>query len=382
MKQKQLTHSVSLDSYISLVKKTNKFSPDKTLFGARMGLFSEVGSLVSLLKKKLLDQKSKNNSNNQVIEEMGDIFWYFTLMTIDQKISILELLNNTANSNEIHNELLITGIQNKPFVVIDKYTTTNDDPISIFNSLVKASSAVSIETTSETSLEFLYVYLKVMNYLNLNLLEVIESNRFKIENRFIPIGELKLPELLFDADYSKDEQLPINFEVHIVEKPNGKAYLKWNDVFIGSALNDNHKDDDNYKYHDVFHLAFTAILHWSPTFRALIKHKRKSNPTVDETEDSGRPIVIEEGLSAWLFSMSKEEGVDFTKESDISYDLLKTIQVFVRGYEVEECPLQLWVSAINQGYSVFNQVVENQGGVIVGDRKARTLKFKKLSENQ
>lgn len=186
--------------------------------------------------------------------------------------------------------------------------------------------------------------------------------------------------LSFDSNFSKDEQLPVEFEVYIIEKPNGKAYLKWNDVFIGSALNDNHQEDDNYKYHDVFHLAFAAILHWSPTFRALIKHKRKSDPSIDETQDSGRPIVIEEGLSAWLFSISKQRDIDFTKESSISYDLLKTIQIFVRGYEVESCPLQLWVKAIIQGYKVFNQVVDNKGGIIIGNRRERTLDFRKLND--
>lgn len=67
-------HSVSPNSYIKLVEETNKFATDKVLFGAQMGLFSEVGSLVSLLKKKLLNSASTRHSNEQVIEEMGDLF--------------------------------------------------------------------------------------------------------------------------------------------------------------------------------------------------------------------------------------------------------------------------------------------------------------------
>ena len=39
-------NSISLSNYIELVKETNKFTSDKALFGAQMGLFSEVGSLV------------------------------------------------------------------------------------------------------------------------------------------------------------------------------------------------------------------------------------------------------------------------------------------------------------------------------------------------
>lgn len=373
-------HSVSLNSYIKLVEETNKFATDKMLFGAQMGLFSEVGSLVSLLKKKLLNSASTNHSNEQVIEEMGDIFWYFTLIIISENIKICELFNDANSSNKQQSELFITGVNNKPFVEVSSTNITENKQL-LFVNLIGRTVAISKEPNLESTKDFLSAYLEIMNFLNLNLLEIVEKNIYKIRNRFIPIEELELPSLSFDADFNKDEQLPVDFEVHIVRKANGKAYLKWNDVYIGSALNDNHQDGDNYKYHDVFHLAFVAILHWSPTFRALIKHKRKSVAFIDETQDSGRPIVIEEGLSAWLFSMSKEKGVDFTKESSVSYDLLKTIQVFVRGYEVEECPLQLWVKAITQGYRVFNQVVENEGGVIIGNRKKRTLEFRKLDED-
>ena len=48
-----------------------------------------------------------------------------------------------------------------------------------------------------------------------------------------------------------------------------------------------------------------AVLHWSPTFRALIKHKRKSDPTVDEAQDSGRAIVIEEETLCIYFLASE-----------------------------------------------------------------------------
>ena len=370
-------NSISLTSYIELVKETNKFTSDKALFGAQMGLFSEVGSLVSLLKKKLLNNDSNDHSNELVIEEMGDIFWYFTLITIVESIDLYELINDIDPYDKHESTVFITGIRTRPFIKVKSKESISDTQL-LFNDLIIHTTSLSKDTTSEKIERFLNIYLKMMEFLNLDLLSIVENNTFKIRNRFVPIEELYLPLLSFDSTFSKDEQLPVEFEVHIVEKPNGKAYLKWNDVFIGSALNDNHQENDNYKYHDVFHLAFAAILHWSPTFRALIKHKRKSDPSIDETQDSGRPIVIEEGLSAWLFSMSKQKSIDFTKESSISYDLLKTIQIFVRGYEVENCPLQLWVKAIIQGYTVFSQVVENKGGIIIGNRRERTLGFRKL----
>ena len=45
----------------------------------------------------------------------------------------------------------------------------------------------------------------------------------------------------------------------------------------------------------------------------------------------------------------------------LSYDILKTIQQFVKGYEVEKCSLFLWEKAILEGYKVFNQLKEKQG---------------------
>ena len=141
-----------------------------------------------------------------------------------------------------------------------------------------------------------------------------------------------------------------------------------NGVFVGDPLTDNIHDADDYRFHDVFHFAHAAVLHWSPTFRSLIKHKRKSNPAIDEAQDSGRAIVVEEGLTAWIFSRAKVLGF-FEGKKGISFDMLKTIQQFVAGYEVEQCPLKLWEDAILQGYEVFRAVRASGGGTIIGDRK-------------
>ena len=83
----------------------------------------------------------------------------------------------------------------------------------------------------------------------------------------------------------------------------------------------------------------------SRTFRALIKQKRKSDPIIDEAQDGGRAIVVEEGLSAWIFTRAKELNY-FAGQNGLSFDLLKTVRQFVSGYEVEVCPLSLWEMAI------------------------------------
>ena len=75
----------------------------------------------------------------------------------------------------------------------------------------------------------------------------------------------------------------------------------------------------------MFHLAHAAILHWSPTVRSLTKRKRKTNSQVDEAQDGGRAIVVEEGLTAWVFSRAKQLGY-FEHQDSVSFDLLKFVQ--------------------------------------------------------
>jgi hypothetical protein len=142
-------------------------------------------------------------------------------------------------------------------------------------------------------------------------------------------------------------------------------------------LTDNITDQDGYRFHDVFHFAYAAVLHWSPVVRALIKQKRKSSPKYDEEQDSGRAIVVEEGLTAWIFSQAKELSF-FDGQNRIPLGMLKTIGEFVNGYEVDKCPLKLWEKAVLEGYMVFRQIRDANGGWIVGDRTLRTIRFEPL----
>ena len=224
--------------------------------------------------------------------------------------------------------------------------------------------------------DFAAAYLKAVQSSNVPFGRIVRSNLEKATGRFVPSDPSALPR--FDESFSDDESLPEEFEIEIRERPNGKSYLRWKGVFIGDPLTDNIGDPDGYRFHDVFHFAHAAILHWSPTFRALIRHKRKSNPDIDEAQDSGRAIVIEEGLSAYIFSCSKELNF-FEGQPTVSFDILKTVSNFVRGYEVEECPLYLWEQAIIQGYDVFRKIKRNNGGVVVGDKTNRTITYRSLS---
>ena len=65
----------------------------------------------------------------------------------------------------------------------------------------------------------------------------------------------------------------------------------------------------------------------------LFHVKRKSVPELDENQDGARAILIEEGVSSFIFGRGLDRSL--FENIGVDYDLLKSIQEFVRGYEVE-----------------------------------------------
>jgi len=152
-------------------------------------------------------------------------------------------------------------------------------------------------------------------------------------------------------------------------------------ILLGDRLTDNHLPEDDYRFHDVFHLAYAAILGWSPTTRALLKIKRKSLPKVDENEDGARANLIEEGLATWIFETAKRHQF-FVKTPQLGLDLLKAVKSFVRGYEADQLPLWLWERAILEGYAVFRQLQVHRRGIVTADLSQREVRFERWPEDQ
>ncbi|KZL48023.1 nucleotide pyrophosphohydrolase [Nodularia spumigena CENA596] len=217
---------------------------------------------------------------------------------------------------------------------------------------------------------------------NLNLEEIAEDNLRKCHDRWgwrntDSIND-NATSYIFDHDFPEHESLPRQFEVEITEtsKDNSvrmKAFI--NKKQVGNDLTDNSYSSDGYRFHDIFHLSYAAVLGWSVVTRSNLKCKRKSNPSIDEVEDGGRAVAIEEGISALVFSYAKDhdflEGVKV-----IDYQLLKTIKNMTSHLEVSQCSLGDWEKAIFMGYDVWRQVEQNRGGTVVVDLDARLITYK------
>ena len=154
---------------------------------------------------------------------------------------------------------------------------------------------------------------------------------------------------------------------------------KCNNIIIGDRLTDNKIEKDDYRFHDVFHNAFAVHLGWSPVLRALFHLKRKSIPEVDENQDGARAMLIEEGVSTFIFSHGLERGL-FKDINHVDYDLLKSIQEMIKGYEVERCALWQWEKAILDGFQVFRALTKYRRGYVISDIEKHSLEFKKKEE--
>lgn len=374
MKEDQAT-PLLLD-YHRQIGPTDKLPSDQ-LGPVLLGLFGEVGSIMATAKKLHREGDVFSGYSEAVIEEFGDVLWYLSAIARRLDMDIEDLFSIPTNIEQFESRILASDLRAWPISVVSRAKDAPTLDSALFKLGEMAAVVLSLATDSADAKEvlrrFVTAYLHALQAAQMTFGDIVKFNLSKTLGRFVAVDPSALPS--FDSDFDDEERIPSHFELHITQRKSGKTYIRWNGVFIGDPLTDNIRDPDGYRFHDVFHFAHAAVLHWSPVFRALIKHKRKSVPRIDEAQDGGRAIVIEEGLTAWIFARAKKLNL-FENHASLSFDLLKTIQQFVNGYEVEQCPLKLWEDAILQGYAVFRKVLSNSGGIVIGDRESRTITYK------
>lgn len=180
---------------------------------------------------------------------------------------------------------------------------------------------------------------------------------------------------LFDCEFPQNEQLPRKFYVEFrPTSTRGRAAVM---IFVdgqrvGDVLTDNSHVDDGYRFHDAFHFAHAAVLGWSPMVRSLLKRKRKSRADVDEIEDGGRAKILEETICALIFAKSRETKW-FENGQAFDVETIRTVKSLTSQYEVQSRSESEWREAICQGYRAWKLIRENDGGILIGDLRNRSL---------
>jgi NTP pyrophosphatase (non-canonical NTP hydrolase) len=350
-----------------------------------LGIYGEVGSLLSELKKKQRDADSYVGYAESVVEELGDVLWYFTNIADRAQLTVEilaqrmrrdindwdEIGDQCASFDDIQMRRPHTGP-----LIGEKVEQGAINLASKVGSLLADASLGRLEgnrdVLSAHLVEILRAIVRVAEDADVSLQEAATRNIAKVTSRW-PIERKYTP--LFDEAFEADEQLPRHFEMVIEEKViGGKSFViqKCNGIKIGDRLTDNIEEPDDYRFHDAFHLAYAAILGWSPVIRDLFKLKRKSNPKIDENQDGARAGLIEEGVATWIFNHATRLNL-FASIKSLDYHLLKAVKELVKGYEVESCPLWMWEEAILEGFKVFRFLKEHRRGRVVVDLEHRRI---------
>lgn len=373
--------SLLLSDYEAEIAATDVLNPND-FNPVLQGLYGEVGGIMTTVKKHVRDKSAYPGFKKAAEEEFGDTLWYLAAICRRLNVPLDEIFGEAANHGNFKNVGAASDIAKgaMAYIALPIAATVSLDTTLV--RLGQSAAALLGTTPARTDLvAFVRAYLDAIHAAELAFSDVARANLRKARGAFLEPHPVDLAHLDFDSKFGTEEQLPREFRIRVNQRGSGKSYLQWNGVFIGDPLTDNIADRDGYRFHDVFHFANAAILHWSPVMRALIRHKRKSIPKFDEEQDSGRAIVVEEGIAAWIFSRAKELNF-FENQEKVSLGILKTIGEFVSGYEVEKCPLKLWEKAILEGYAVFRQLKANQGGWIIGNREQRTIKYMSLESEK
>ena len=229
------------------------------------------------------------------------------------------------------------------------------------------------ERVKEELGDLLWYLCNVATKHGLTLEEVADFNLAKTGRRWQPVGADRTARRLFDEDFPLSERLPRQMEISI-EEESGIAITTIDGAKYGDPLTDNRYEDDGYRFHDICHLSYASVLGWSPTMRALMRRKRKSDPKVDEVEDGGRAIVIEEGISAMVFSYAERR--NFLEGAEgVNYDLLRSIKDMTSHLEVSARTEGDWERAIMTGFDIWRQVKARGEGRIHADLERGTIEL-------
>lgn len=234
------------------------------------------------------------------------------------------------------------------------------------------------ERLTEELGDVLWYLSSVATRFGLSLEDVAQANLSKTRERWL---ESSQSPGRFDADFPSNERLPDEFvvEVHRVAAEAPRVRLTIDGEPVGDELTDNAPEADSYRFHDVFHFAFAAVLGWSPVVRALLQRKRKSDSAADEVEDGGRAIAIEEGVIAYIFPHAQAHSF-YADQGSIDYSILRTVKRMTSTLEVGARTTKEWEEAILQGFSVWRALHEHEVGRVVVNLVDRQISFMEISD--
>ncbi len=427
------------DRFVERTDQSTDLPPKVRMEIALYGVASEIGSVISAVKKRLLanvGQSAWNVPDADIIEELGDVVWYcFALVRQANSGKLVNIfahdigqLKDELGANSKRAERLrqvLDPTKRAQFLQAAEHFPRRRDlrfedyqDLAFLTARTKdrelaevclvvlqqlgaellRQSLPEIERELNTTLpdrpmndllgEIAWHVAALSSLYELRMSDIVAANVAKISDRWDRSARTPL----HDEGFPEKERFPRRFQVEFMSAGPGRSRMMLEGAQLGDDLTDNAYHDDGYRFHDVMHLANVAKLGWSPVLRSLMARKRKSDPGVDEVEDGARARIVEEAVVKAIHA----EGVRlaavravgaagpvqlFPGSGDISFSFLKGIRALVTDLEVAKNRLSEWEAAILDGYAVFHQLRLFGAGVVTVDMNERTITFQPPTVN-
>lgn len=421
------------DQFVQATDQSSHLSVQERTEIAIYGLASEIGSVASAVKKRMLKEGKTTSEapREDIKEEIGDVMWYcFALARAANEKKpinifihdILKLRAELAAGDDRSEKIRgVIGAENRQLFLEAAEAvrlSTREMMFNDYQSIAYLTARTEKKVLGEVCIAVLY---QLSAELFRNLLPPIELelNR-SIHDRpindvlaeiawhlaalattydlnFGEVAKYNIKKVSFrrnrtdavimhDESFPDGERFPRKFEVAFVSVGKDRAQMYFEGRRLGDPLTDNSYGDDGYRFHDVMHLANIAHLGWSPVVRGLMGRKRKSQPKVDEVEDGARAKIVEEAvikaihsegqrLAGPTYSLTGDPVKLFANNDDISFRFLKFIHSLVGGLEVEKNRYWEWEDSIIQGYDVYHRLRQEGQGTVAVDLDARSLEY-------
>jgi NTP pyrophosphatase (non-canonical NTP hydrolase) len=287
-----------------------------------LGLLGEAGSLATAYKKYLRDGMPWESNKNFIQQELGDLLWYISTIATHCDLDLDKIAQLNLSRTESRYGYNLQQWRDKFDVVsLDKdFPETERFP---------------------------------------------RKMQFLFEEKCLGDGEKTVTMTLVAAEPNYFPEGAIQAES---EKKLGFT--------LGSPLTNNSWLDDGYRFHDALHIAFLAVLGWSPVLRSLLRLKRKSQPRVDECEDGARAYDVEEGITSLLARRAPQYNW-FLEPQNIDNETLDDILDHTKGLEIGQLPAWLWKHSISSGFTIMKHLEENAGGYVLIDLDRSSIEYSK-----
>jgi len=300
-----------------------------------VGISAETGLLLAEVQREVrLSSVAKNvtpgSSGNasirlEVRKKLGNIIWYACAVSgrvgLDMSRDVLypNLIDILVSANRLNRVKANLRVEARSWDAYQRrawttsgYSPTAESLVKFFTYMSRCSADLvyfsKYQRLTEARREKLAERLGAMLWyvagfatlFGLKLSDVATANLGLVEERY-RTGRFREPTPLYDSEAVELEKLPRRFKVKFVEGQRigdgtHTATMLMNGVVVGDTLTDNSRHNDGYRFHDALHLANAAILGWSPVTRALLRRKRKHNPSIDEVDDGARATIVEEAI--------------------------------------------------------------------------------------